>query len=164
MVAIGGNIKIINAVKIKELVLLLLVFYCVSCDKSTPFVIDGQKEYVVSDECGTITIKGSSFPAIPILIGCTFNGQYHINTDLLKIEAIPNEVTVTDVRFQLNLEDFTEKEIVTKTDETLTIMFNVESATSFRRSDVTILILPSNFIMCGNKPIITDTIRIQLKN
>jgi len=150
--------------KTKGLILLLLILCCASCDKSTPFVIDGQKEYVLSGECGNIKIRGSSLPTYPILIGCTFNGKYHVNIDSLKMEAIPNEVAVVNVRFQLNLKDFTEKKIETKTGETLTIWFNVESATPFRRSEVTILILPSNFITCEGKPIITDTIRIQLKN
>jgi len=150
--------------KTRGLTLLLLVFFCVSCDVSTPFVIDGQKEYVLSGECGTIKIRGSSFPSTPILIACTFNGEYHINTDSLKMEAIPNEFAVTDVRFQFNLKDFTGTEIDTKVGETLSIRFNVKSETPLRRSDVTVLILPSNFITCEGKPIITDTIRIQLKN
>ena len=163
MAVFGGKIKI-NIMRTKGLILLLLVFCCISCDNSAPFVIDGQKEYVVSDECGTITIRGSSLPTHPILIGCTFNGQYHINTDLLRMEVIPDEVTVTDVRFQLNLKDLTEKEIETKAGESLSIWFNVKSATPFKRSDITILILPSNFITCNGKSIITDTLRIQLKN
>lgn len=101
---------------------------------------------------------------MPILMGCTFSGQYHINTDLLKIEAVPDGVVVTDVCFQFNLEDFTGTEIETKTGDTLIIWFNVKSESPFRRSDVTVLILPSNFITCYGKPIITDTIRIQLVN
>jgi hypothetical protein len=165
MEVFGGNIKNCNNMKTKGLILLLLIFCCISCDKSIPFVIDGQKEYVASSECGTIKVRGSTlFPTSPILIGCTFNGQYHINTDSLKMEAIPNEVAVTNVRFQLNLEDFAGTEIETKAGETLSIWFNLYSETPFRRSEVTVLILSSNFITCEGKPIITDTIRIQLKN
>lgn len=150
--------------KTKGLTLLLLILCCVSCDVSTPFIIDGQKEYVLSGECGTIKIRGSSLPTHSILIGCTFNGKYHINTDFLKMEAIPNEVAVTNVRFQFNLKDFTGTEIETEAGETLTIWFDLKSETPFQRSEVTVLILPSNFITCEGKPIITDTIRIQLKN
>lgn len=150
--------------KVKGLVLLLIIFCCVSCDVSTPFVIDGQKEYVLSGKCGSIKIRGSSFTAIPVLIGCTFNGEYHVNIDSLKMEAIPNEVVVSDVFFQLNREDIKGKEIITKTGETITIRFNLASSTPFNRAKVTVLILPSNFIICEGKPIITDTIRIQLKN
>lgn len=150
--------------KIKGLVLLLLVFCCVTCDISQPFVIGGSKEYVLSGECGTIKIRGSSLPTYPILIGCTFNGKYHINTNSLKMEASPNEVIVKNIHFQLNNKDFTEKIIETKAGETLSIWFNVESATPFYRSEVTILILPSNFITCEGKAIITDTIQIQLRN
>jgi len=164
MEVFGGNIEKCNVMKTKGLFLLLLIFCCISCDVSTPFVIDGQKEYVLSGECGTIIIRGSSFPSTPILLSCRFNGKYHINTDSLKMSAIPNEVAVTNVRFQLNLEDFTGTEIETKTGEALTIRFNLQSETPFRRSDVTVLILPSNFITCEGKPIITDTIRIRLAN
>jgi hypothetical protein len=38
--------------KAKGFILLLLILGCVSCDISTPFIIDGQKEYVLSGECG----------------------------------------------------------------------------------------------------------------
>ena len=150
--------------KTKGLILLLLIFGCVSCDISTPFIIDGQKEYILSTECGTIKIRGSSLPTHSIPISCTFNGQYHINTDLLKMEAVPNDVVVTDVRFKFNLEDFTGTEIETKAGETLTIWFDLKSEKPFKRSKVTVLILPSNFITCEGKPIITDTTRIRLKN
>ncbi len=150
--------------RIKGFILLFLILGCVSCDVSTPFIIDGQKEYVLSGECGTIKIKGSSFPSVPILIGCTFNGQYHINTDLLKMDVIPNEVAITNLSFQFNLKDFTGTEIETKAGETLTIWFDLKSERPFNRSEATVLILPSNFITCEGKPIITDTIRIQLAN
>ncbi|MCE8190279.1 hypothetical protein JFY59_08800 [Porphyromonas gingivalis] len=150
--------------KTKVFILLLFFVGCVSCDISTPFIIDGQKEYVISGECGTIKIRGPSLPTHSIPITCTFNGSYHINTDSLKIEADPNGVIVTNVRFRLNGEVFAGTEIETKTGETLSIWFDVKSETSYKRSEVTVLILPSNFITCEGKSIISDTIRIQLKN
>ena len=105
---------------------------CVSCDISTPFIIDGQKEYVVSGECGTIKIRGFSLPAHSTPITCTFNGRYHINTDSLKIEAAPNGVIVTNVRSRLNREVFAGTEIETKTGETLTIWFDIKTESLVR--------------------------------
>ncbi len=47
--------------KTKALVLLFFTFFCVSCDVSTPFVVQGEKEYILSSDCGTMVIRGSSF-------------------------------------------------------------------------------------------------------
>lgn len=157
----GGKTKF-SIMKTKCIVLLLLIFCCVSCDNSEPFVIDGKSEYVLSDECGTIKIKGSSFSTL-VIIGCTFNGRYHVNTDSLKIEAFSAEDVVTNIHFQLNNKDFTEKELETGS-ETLTLFFNLKSTVTYQSATGTVLLLPSNFITCEGKPIITDTIEIHLKN
>jgi hypothetical protein len=147
----------------KELVLILLVFCCVSCDTSQPFVIDGEKEYVLYSECGKIKIKGSSFSTF-VMVGCTFNGKYHVNTDSLKIEAAYSEDEITNIRLKLNNEDFIGKEIETKERETLSFYFNLKSTVPYRKTTGTIFLLPSNFITCEGKSIITDTVWIQLKN
>jgi len=147
----------------KGLIILLLVFCCVSCDISAPFIIDGQKEYVLSNQCGAIKIRGSSF-ASGVIIACTFNGKYYFHTDSLKIEAASKEDEITNINFRLNNEDLTGKEIETKGGETLSLHFTFKSIVPYQKSAGTILILPSNFITCEGKPIITDTVRIQLKN
>ena len=152
-----------SVMKTKTIVLLLLIFCCVSCDNSESFVIDGKNEYVLSDKCGTIKIKGSSFSML-VIIGCTFEGNYHVNTDSLKIEAFSSEDIVANFHFRLNNEDFTEKEIETKGSEILTLYFNLKSTVPYQSVTGTVLLLPSNFITCEGKPIITDTIQIQLKN
>lgn len=156
----GGKAKI-SIMKTKCIVLSLLFFCCVSCDNSEPFFIDGKNEYVLSDECGTIKIKGSSF-STTVIIGCTFNGKYHVNTDSLKIEAFSDEDVVTNIHFRLNNKDFLEKELETGS-ETLTLFFNLKSTVLYQSATGTVLLLPSNFIMCADKPIITDTIQIKLK-
>ena len=162
MEVIGGKINH-NIMKTKGLVLLLLIFCCISCDNSQSFVIDGEKEYVLSNECGTITIQGSSFSTF-VMVGCTFNGKYYVNTDSLKIEAASNGEEITDIHFRLSNEDFTGKEIETKGGEKFTLSFHLKSTVPYQKSTGTILLLPSNFITCEGNPIITDTIRIQLKN
>jgi len=148
---------------IKKLVLLLFILCSVSCDVSTPFVIDGQKEYTLLGKCGTIIIRGSSMMApLPITIACTFNGKYQVKKDLFMIETDPYEIE--NLFFLVDMEDLIEKEIETKGGETLSISFNLKSSVPYQKSTNSILILPSDFITCDNKPIITDTIRIQLKN
>ncbi|MCB6647716.1 hypothetical protein [Bacteroides salyersiae] len=57
-----------------------------------------------------------------------------------------------------------EKEIETKHGETLTVLLNYQSTVPYQRASGTILLFPSNFITCEGKAVITDTIKIQLKN
>lgn len=150
--------------KIKALFISLFTLCLISCDISTPFIIDGEKEYVVSTDCGAIKIRGTSMQTFPILLNCKFQGKYHINIDSLKMEVLPKNINITSINFLLNNKETFEKVIETKADESLTLEFNLESSIPFQRSEATILILPSKFITCEGKPIITDTIRIRPKN
>lgn len=149
--------------KTKALILSLIISCCFSCDISRPFVIDGQKEYVLPNQCGAMKIRGSSFSA-SVIIACTFNGKYIFNTDSLKIEAASAEDEITSIRFRLNNEEFTGNEIETKGGETLSLRFELKSTIPYQKSSGIILLLPSNFIICEGKPVISDTIRIQLKD
>jgi|WetSurMetagenome_2_1015567.scaffolds.fasta_scaffold45046_2 hypothetical protein len=145
------------------LILLSFIFSCFSCDNSEPFVIDGQKVYTLNNQCGTIVVRGSSFSA-SIMVACAFNGNYHVNTDSLKIKAFSNKDVVTTIHFQMNNKEFTGKDIETKGGETLSFNFRLLPSVPYQKTTGTILLLPSNFITCEGKPIITDTIQIQLKN
>lgn len=114
-------------------------------------------------ECGPIKIKGSSFSTL-VIVGSRFNGKYHINRDSLKIKAFSDEDTITNIRFELDNKELMEKEIETKHGETLTVFLNYQSTVPYQRASGTILLFPSNFITCEGKAVITDTIKIQLKN
>ncbi len=149
--------------KTKALVLLFFTFFCVSCDVSTPFVVQGEREYILSSDCGTMVIRGSSF-STGVLIRCVFNGNYVVNTELLKIEPTSDEDTITNIRLRLNSVELTGKEIKTKRGDVITLSCNLQSTVPYQKSRGMILILPSNFITCEEKSIISDTIRIQLKN
>jgi lipoprotein len=155
--------KINEIMKMKGLILLLIFFGGVSCDISKPLIIDGQREYVLFTECGPIKIKGSSFSTL-VIVGSRFNGKYHINRDSLKIKAFSDEDTITNIRFELDNKELMEKEIETKHGETLTVLLNYQSTVPYQRASGTILLFPSNFITCEGKAVITDTIKIQLKN
>lgn len=147
--------------KKKCIVLLFLSFCCVACDYSEPFIIDGKNEYVLSNDCGTIKIKGSSFSTL-VIIGCSFNGNYHVYSDSLKIKAFSVEDVITDIHFRLNNKDFTEKELETGS-EILTIYFHLKPTVPYQGATGKILLIPSYFITCNSKPLINDTIEILLK-
>lgn len=149
--------------KTKALVLLFFTFFCISCDVSTPFVVQGEREYILSSDCGTMAIRGSSF-STGVLIRCVFNGNYVVNTELLKIEPASDEDTITNIRLRLNSVELTGKEIKTKRGDVINLSCKLQSTVPYQKSRGMILILPSNFITCEEKSIISDTIRIQLKN
>jgi hypothetical protein len=106
MVVFGGKTKSVckktnnSIMRTKSIVILLLLFCGNSCDYTRPFVIDGNMEYNVSNECGTITIRGSSL--IGVSIACTFNGMYHIIIDSLKVEPFSADDEIKNMTFKLN--------------------------------------------------------------
>ncbi len=159
MVVSGGDAKFyIMSIKY----LFLIIFCCISCDVSKPFVINGKEAYVSSDQCGSINIKGTTFSTL-VIIGFAFDGKYHIIIDSLKIEAMAAEDIVTNIRFRLNNKDLTENELEIES-ETLSLSFDLISTIPYRSATKTVLLLPSNFISCEGKQVISDTIEIYLKN
>jgi hypothetical protein len=161
---IGGNIKIIKIMRTKGLTFLLLLFCCVSCDTSTPLIIEGDKIHTISTECGNIKIAGATMFHEHIF--CELNGKFTIKFDSLKIQLVPNTIEVANLTFYYSDKEITDlKEIINiNGTEKISIRFDYKSDISFNKKSVLILLLPSNFITCEGKPIITDTIRIQLKN
>lgn len=137
---------------------------CISCDTSTPLIIENNKSYTISTKCGSIIINGASFMHEHIF--CELNGNFSIKFDSLKIQLIPNTIEIANLTFFHNDKEITNwAEIMNiNGNEKISIRFDYKSDTSFNKKSVLILLLPSNFIMCKDNPIITDTIRIQLKN
>ena len=146
--------------KIKGLFFLLIVFCCISCTIPHRLVINGQREIVLSDECGIVIIESRTLGTpLSTYIVFRFNGEYYINTDYLKIEMEhrPNETILENLYFRFRGEDFARKEVETISSDILSVQFNLR----FVAGDL--LILPTNFITCNGKPVIADTIRIQVR-
>lgn len=139
----------------------LLVSFFTSCEGTKRFFINGKREYVVSTECGEILISGSTFTGQPLHLGFMFKGKYHIMTDSLKIAHEYNDVKVSDMKFQFNHEEIRDKEFDANPGEPLLLTFGLKYGPT-QRAGNTLLILPSNFITCEGKQIITDTLRLQL--
>lgn len=149
--------------RIRYMMSLLITFFCISCDIPFPLIIDGQKDIVLSDECGTIAISGASF-STSVWFTCTFKGKYHINADSLKIKALFSGDTITDCLLKLNKEKLREKKFYINGNDTLDFSCDLLPKKPDHVTTKKILILPSRFITCEGKPVITDTIVIQLKH
>jgi hypothetical protein len=149
--------------KIQKLLIIIILFVCVSCDTSVPLVIENNKSYTISTECGNIKITGASMFHEHIF--CEFNGTFVLNFDSLNIDIIPNTIEIINLAYYYNDKLVTDlKEINTNIKDKVSIRFDYKSDISIDKKSITVLMLPSNFITCEGKPIITDTIRIQLKN
>lgn len=135
-----------------------------SCDISTPLVIEGDKAHVISTECGSIKISGAKMFHEHIF--CELTGNYTITFDSLKIVLVPEMIEVANLTFFYNDKEITDwKEVINVNGvEEISIRFDFKSEVQIKKETVLILLLPSNFITCDGEPIISDTLRIQLKN
>lgn len=99
-------------------------------------------------------------------IFCELTGNYAITFDALKIVLVPEMIEVANLTFFYNDKEITDwKEVINVNGvEEISIRFDFKSEVQIKKETVLILLLPSNFITCDGKPIISDTLRIQLKN
>ena len=149
--------------KIKNLALILFVLSMVSCHKSKPFVIDGKETKDLFTGCGRITVMGLTLFHEHIF--AELDGDFTITPSDMKIQLIPDDVEIANLTFfhnDVEISNLT-KAIEIKGNSKISIRFDYKSDTNFDRNSVLILLLPSNFIMCEDQPIITDTIKIKLK-
>lgn len=148
----------------RKLFIIPVFFMLISCDFSVPISIESGKEYSLSTECGSLRIRGSSMATIPIILGCSFNGNYEIDMSSLKLVTTRDDVKVTVVDCLYNSKNTEETKFQINGSGTLSFSFKLEAEKPFRRKDVIVLFCPSDFILCEGKPIITDTVRIRLRN
>lgn len=88
-----------------------------------------------------------------------FDGHFSVNPEDLRIEPSSCEGRISNIRFLLNLQEITEKTIKTVDGDVITVIFSLQSNVPCRSGPIRIL--PSDFILCENKPIIVDTLKIQ---
>lgn len=142
----------------KKVLILLFVFSCISCSVSKIFIINGKRMHELSGECGTIKIHGSLFNN-SIFIAFDFDNEYFVDIDSLKIETYRSDMEICNLRFLSKNKKLTNTKLKFKEGESLSVTFNL---TNKRRNDM-ISLLPSGFIKCNGKPIITDTIDIHFR-
>lgn len=141
---------------LKRLLILLLLFCCISCDISKPFAINGKKEHTISSECGVMKVWGFSF-GVRTTIRFQFDGEFLVDTDSLKIKTLRNNEDIRNLCFWQKGEKLTSTKIRVKDGDILTLRFD----SIYQQKYSIISLLPSEFIKCNDKPIITDTIDIQ---
>ena len=134
----------------------------ISCDYSRPLSINDVKNWTLTSECGTIAINGFKF-STAIFIVQEFNGAYLIQPDSLKIKFYPTSIKMKNMKFSIDDKTLHHDKINKAENKTITLNFNLHSDVPYSTDTAMMFILPCNYIICNNKPLITDTIKIYLK-
>lgn len=128
-------------------------------------MIGDKPYYQIKTNCGNITDMASNF-GTQVWINLTFDGNFTINQDSLKIGFYPSGLA-EEFKFRKGVgdnESIVEDAIINtgQEKESYVIHFFVRGEKGFILDNTVINILPSNFITCNNKPLINDTIKIKL--
>jgi len=134
----------------------LLLIFIYGCDPITYFDVNDKKRYNLSCDCGELEISASVMLSNFMIVLKTKSGSFLINMDSLKSSIIPNELSNTLIFNDERGVGITNSDIILVKGKAIHIRF-------FPQKEQNILILPNNYIMCNNEPLITDTIRISLK-
>ena len=137
----------------------LLVCLLTACDTSIP-LSDSGKRYAT--DCGTITLSCSKFGS-SIFFTQKFEGSFWVQPDSLKIEFSPKFVGMRNLTYSTGSEDRKNGDSFQVTNNYVGIRFTVFSETPVNLDTVTMVVLPCDYILCNDKPLLTDTIRIRLK-
>jgi hypothetical protein len=146
----------------KMVICCMLALLLSSCDRSVPISINEGKDMCITTDCGKITLTCSKFGGL-ILFGQKFEGSFWIQPDSLKLAFSPHFVGVKNLTFSVGNEERKNSESFQINNNSVRIHFTVFSETPVSLDTVTMLVLPCDYIMCNDKPLLTDTIKISLK-
>lgn len=146
---------------VRNIVFAFTLFSITSCDISTKLLVNGYQDIRLVNDCGGITITGLAFE--PDRIKFEFDGNFSICTDSLRLKKRKTPVPETEIMFYLNgIELEGHRHFSIEENGVLQIFIRQFPSLNYGRIG-TIELLPSNFILCNGKPVITDTIRFSCK-
>jgi hypothetical protein len=161
MEAIGGK-------KISILLLSMILWFIYSCDVSKPIMVNGEAAYCLNAECGKVCVRASKFSS-SYFFSINLHGSYLINPDSLKIGFYPKSLSIKNTDFGIYFSEFGNRSDdqrinisnpISINDKVISFNFLIQSDVAYSYDTTKIFILPCNFILCNNKPVITDTINI----
>lgn len=140
-----------------------IVIMSISCDKSQPINLNDVKDLSLSSQCGTVIINSSIFSNM-VFLNYKINGKFTFEPDSLMVNFYPSTIRMVDLKYQLNSKDIASNEIYYLTNgNNVFLSFRIISDKVVSLDTCSMLILPCNYIICDNRPLITDTININLK-
>ena len=177
---IGG--KLIK--DMRTVIFILLMVFCSSCmdvlylgDRAIPVKANGENSLMFRSECGNVdfapsqlqnNMAESSNKFTIYLKHCFDKGNYILYTDSFNIKKESNDFKVDNILFMqrgVNQDSRKTKQIKqsiyqVNANEIVFVSFDVYFS---KKWEEYLMILPCNYIMCKEIPLITDTIRISLK-
>lgn len=142
-----------------KILLFLTTVVLIGCDKSVPLEINSNEIYTVETTCGKIEFRASTFSRWITIYQETKSGEFELNLDSLTVLVCPKEVANIDtIKFYSKDKVISNTKRISKSGDIIRIYFILEEPrpTSIGK----LLILPSNYITCKSKQLISDTIRI----
>ena len=139
---------------------LMLLNIC-SCDISSKFVVDGNLEKRISSECGDIILNGHTMSADYIEL--SFRGDYTVNVDSIRVLKNGLSVPASEIRYSINNKELKDSCFQTISGrDSLSIIIHQGYSLNYGHKGK-IELLPSGFIYCNGKPVISETISFERK-
>ena len=144
------------------LIMLGCITSCItSCDMAYPLLVDGNPEKQLSCNSGSVVLRGSS--SLSGMVVMDLDGNFTIQPDSLNIKH-PRKFT-KDVRMFFYLNDSlikNQQSFQISGKNRVRVRLIADYPLHYGRAG-TIELLPSDFILCGGNPLITDTVRFENK-
>ena len=145
---------------------LVVLFTCINaCDMKYSLRVNEQKKYILTCNENQIEFKVTGLMGTRCQLYLKAKkGKFVFNTDSLFLVQYPQykDVNKQSVQFIYNNNNVVGSQLVEQ-GKTLNCYFSFGEYGYYSPITEEILIPPSNYIMCNDKPLITDTIRISLK-
>ena len=142
--------------------LLLFITLLTGCDMPYTIKLDGKSKYRIPTECGWLEVSCKELMGYNYRLKIkAIDGEFDIHTDSLKIWAHP-QMVFSGAEFMMD-KNTVSGHITLKRKDVLECVFSTfpKDFDNFDPELYRVVILPNNFIMCNNKPLINDTIRIR---
>lgn len=151
-----------NYERMKKNIFAVMLFLMVSCDKSSPLMINEVIIYSLHNSCGLIEFRASTFSTGVTIYQNFKQGNYKLNIDSLKlIVNAPSSASIKSIAiYKGNGEAITEKNIETTSGDRLNLHLVLDKPVYSING--TLLILPCSYITCFGNSLIADTIQIKL--
>jgi hypothetical protein len=142
-----------------KIFLLSVAITLMGCDKSVPLEINTNKVYPIETACGKIEFRASTFSQWITVYQNIKSGEFELNLDSLSVSIYPKDAAKIDtIKFYDKDKVIVNGRRTVKSGDIVRIYFIFDKP--LYTSNGTLLILPCNYIVCNNSPLISDTLRI----
>jgi hypothetical protein len=138
----------------------LLFSLLVSCDRSYPISINNTEAVYISTDCGRISLHASRF-GNAIFFSQSYKGTFLLHPDSLRLACSPKCVTNPSFLLGGEFKPRKNKESFWINNNFVSITVNPSYQIPLDLDTVTIAVLPCSYIICNNKPALTDTVIIK---